>query len=619
MSKSTRSSPAKPDLVHPRSPVYVHPRSRDLVHPDRPDDHDHDHDPARAQGGAAGIVRISQPSEVDTLARRLLDPARERPVVVVSVPGGRTEPWIDAAAIEHAVRSLAEVVVLANDAASWRLSALLPARTQAYGGAGRVYPVEAGWQSDPYLSPLRFAYGEEDGVAVTELLIHDALAMAARAWAARPVQAPGVPTRRVRGVVGRLVPPSCALVKLDDDGVATVWSELTAPGVPIDRLLVPGQVVTGTLDADARRLDVTEMRRPDLGADAYPDGAVVLAAVASVRPDVVHLALTPERTIPVPKDRVTANPLDRMTSLFSEGEVVLARIAWRDGERLFLRLDDIDDDEEPLPAPTLLAGGPPWLLPPPEACTDDDVAEDPPAAASETGPGAQPVPVEVPSQQRPTPVPQRPTPVPQRPTPRDVVVEKAVAEGAARARVYQERARELESQVVRLEAKVRHQKTALRRATLHSQAGARQRTHRAEGAAGPDFLDRVEQFRHEVHLEWVRRIPAAQKAELPLAPYSLGPEFLDTLSAVKGVERSKVVQVVVEVLTGLADRLDGREKHPLRLSASGGSPAVRRDDGWICWRVALQRETPAARRLHFWQRGKEYELSRVGNHDDFRP
>ena len=117
----------------------------------------------------------------------------------------------------------------------------------------------------------------------------------------------------------------------------------------------------------------------------------------------------------------------------------------------------------------------------------------------------------------------------------------------------------------------------------------------------------------------MRLIPAAQKAELPLATYSLGPDFLDTVSAVQGVERSKVVRVVVEVLTGLADRLDGREKHALRTGASGGSPAVRREDGWTCWRVALQRDSPAARRLHVWQRGKEYEFSRVGNHDEFRP
>ena len=483
MPKHTRSRPAKPDLVHPRSPVDVHPRSPDLVHRDRPDDHD----PARAPG-AAGIIRVSQPGEADTLARRLLDPARDRPVVVVSVPSGKAEPWIDAAGIEHAVRSLAEVFVLANDAASWRLSALLPARTQVYGGAGRVYPVEAGWQTDPYLSPLRFAYGQGDGATVTESLIHDALEMAERASATRPApaQAPAVPARRVRGVVRQLVPPSRALIQLDDDGIATIWSELTAPGVPIDRLLVQGQVVAGMLDADARRLDVTEMRHPDGCLDAYPDGAVVLASVKSVRPDVVHLALTPERVVPVPKDRVTANPLDRMTSLFSEGEVVLARIAWRDGERIFLRLDDIDDDEEPLPAPALLAGGPPWLLPPPEECADDDVAEDPPVAASETGRGAQPVPVE--------------EPAPQRPTQRDVAVEKVVAETAAQARAHQERARELELQVVRLEAKVRHQTTALRRATLRGQAGARDRTLRPEVAALPDFLDPGEQFRHEVHL-----------------------------------------------------------------------------------------------------------------------
>jgi len=95
--------------------------------------------------------------------------------------------------------------------------------------------------------------------------------------------------------------------------------------------------------------------------------------------------------------------------------------------------------------------------------------------------------------------------------------------------------------------------------------------------------------------------------------------ILDSLESTEGVDRSKVVDVVVEILTGLADQLDGRDTHPLRDSVGGNSRPVVRADGAICWRAALQRETASARRLHFWRLGQTVELSRVGLHDDVSP
>jgi hypothetical protein len=139
------------------------------------------------------------------------------------------------------------------------------------------------------------------------------------------------------------------------------------------------------------------------------------------------------------------------------------------------------------------------------------------------------------------------------------------------------------------------------------------------GPSGPAFANPAEQFRHEVYTEWVQRIPAAEKAEKPLANYTLGPEFLDSLAKVEGVSRAKVVAVVVEVLTGQVQHLPGRDLHQLRESGAG-SRYIKRPDGATCWRVALQQDTAAARRMHYWRLGKdEYELSRVLLHDDFRP
>jgi hypothetical protein len=134
------------------------------------------------------------------------------------------------------------------------------------------------------------------------------------------------------------------------------------------------------------------------------------------------------------------------------------------------------------------------------------------------------------------------------------------------------------------------------------------------------FVDPEEQFRFEVLLTWVRMIPASEKPDRPMAEYRLGPDFLPTLDALEGVSRDKVLAVVVEVLTGIAVQKTGRDLHQLRTSDGGGSPyVVRPEDGAQSWRVALQRETPQARRLHYWRLGDTYELSRVVRHDDMTP
>lgn len=561
------------------------------------------------------LTRVATLADAETLAAALLHPGRTYPVVVVSVPSGRDEPWIDAEAVRSAVQGLADVAVLPTGAISWRLADLLPPRADVYGGAGRVYPPGVVWQGEPWRAPVRFAYGEREGPRAVDALVSDALAAVATS---RRLSSAPRRQRSARGTVRTLVPPSRALVQLADDGIATIWSELTAPGVPIERLVVEGQQVHGSFDPETRRLDVTAELPPAATlAAAYPPGSVVLCRVEEVRADVVHLAPAPGAVVEIPRERVTGNPLDRLTELFTPGETVLARVTGADAAGLTLRLDDVDDDEPVLTAVALLPGGPPWLAEP--VREEDEPAEVHPAQGAAGGGerereahGATLV-----------AEPAEATDAGHSPSPLDLRVARATEALESQVRTLRVRARELEARVIGLEAKVRNQRTALR------QEKVRQRSTALRGGLAPStadvppvepagFADPNDQFRHEVYLEWVARIPAGQKAELALPEYAIGPAFLDSIEQTGGVDRAKVVQVVVEVLTGLAEQLDGRDLHPLRTAESGGSAPLTRDGGWTAWRVALQRESPAARRLHYWRRGAEVELARVVVHDDLR-
>lgn len=79
-------------------------------------------------------------------------------------------------------------------------------------------------------------------------------------------------------------------------------------------------------------------------------------------------------------------------------------------------------------------------------------------------------------------------------------------------------------------------------------------------------------------------------------------------------------KAIVEICTGLVATVPGRELHRLRSSDAGNAAPMTRGDGAVCWRAALQRGTPQARRIHFWQRRDHMiELSSVRLNDDMRP
>lgn len=590
----------------------------------------------------AEVQRIVDDKGAAALADRLNGNARTRPIVVITTPAGHSRPYIDPDVVCGEVTDLADVYLIATGPHTWTFSEKVPERTQVYGGAGRAYPVGHDWVTHPHLSPLRFAYNEQEGARSARSLIADALRMAAEAGL---VQRSTVQLR-VHGeakVMG-FPAPGRALVKLDGR-VAQVAQELTLPSVSLERVLAKGMLVTGYLDADTNRLDITESLLPgEIAVGAYQAGDVVLSEVASVEADQAELLLHPEIQVALTRTDVTGNELDDLRDLMTPGEVVLTRIrttgpAWQ------LSLADVDDDEPPIPAAALINGGPPWLtLAPPAAhvsIDDEQGAADlaiPAVVAMTEASTATPTSAALQKPSYPTPSildkDHRAKPIGQ--APKQAAESMTLTIDALRGQVRSlqgqldqardelrtgtaERAQliflrqQLEQQVARHEHDLRFQRSQLRKAKKPKAAAPPQPL--------PDFADREQGFRYAVLTAWARRTPVAEQPSLPLPAYDLGEQFLDSLEEVPGVRLDKVVDVAVEVLTGRVQNVAGRQAHQLRESLSPGAPYVRRtSDDATCWRVALQVNSPQARRLHYWiLPGGRVEFSRITLHDDYRP
>lgn len=596
----------------------------------------------------ATVQRIDDARAAGALADLLNGDARKRPVVVITIPSARDEPWIDVDEVAHEAGELADVYLMPTSDITWEFSHRMSHGTQVYGGAGRVYPVGHEWLTDLQRSPLRFAWSERDGEKATQQLISDMFRMAAAAGLLH-----SKPTRYLREVdaVVRWVVAGRALVEVGNPLPATIAEELTVDDVPIDRLVAPGQTVKGWLDPETNRVDVTRsLSTSDEALAAYSIGDVVLAKVTGVDERTAELLLYPETTtppvvVPVQIEDVTANPFDDLRLLMTEGDVVAARVRTV-GPAWSLVLRDVDDDEPITPAPSLLPGGPPWLV--------EDIDE--PASAEESAPLPPPTPstpagdhaaglaesTAVPASpvRQPAPVP-GPRPIP-RPAPANAPASSSQPTASTKALLLQIDGQKAEiNRLRREEAALRGQLNAssdereqLR--FLYEQAerranraenelkSARARLRKAGSAKvvpsaeeAPRFADREQGFKYLVLTQWASRTIPTEQTARPLPDYVLGPNFLDSLDALEGVKPQKVADVVFEIVTGRAPEIEGRKVHRLRTGSGGSDPYRVRGDGAVAWRASLQVNSASARRIHYWiLPDGGYEIDSVAIHDD---
>lgn len=601
----------------------------------------------------ASIQHVDDERSAGALADLLNGNTRRRPVVVVTIPAGRAEPWIDVDEIGREAGSLADVYLMPTGPFTWDFSNRMAEGTQVYGGAGRVYPVGHEWAADLSKSPLRFAFNEDDGQRATQKLISDMLRMAAASGLLQSVR-----TRELRKVDStvKMIVAGRALVDVGNLFPAAIAEELTVEDVSIDRIVTAGQRIEGWFDADSNRVDIRQSLRPSAEAlAAYTVGDIVLSKVATVRNGKAELVLYPQTTTPpvavtVLRADVTANPADDLRTLMTVGEVIPARVT-ATGPGWALTLHDVDDDEPIVSAPSLLPDGPPWLSEEPEHSEVDE----PMAPTSFPMPPPARTPVQVIEAPAPTPppaaAPRRPSPAMldrsrPGPNPPPAATPAAAHRPTESTRGLLLKVDGLTAEIAGLKREIVNLQTQLlagadereqlrflldqaeRRAnkTENDLKSTRARLRKATSTSksespsgnGPQFADPAQGFRYLVLTQWATRTLPSEQGDRPLADFLIGPVFLESLERLEGIKAEKVADVVFEIVTGLAPQLPSREVHHLRTGSGGDDPVRTRDDGAIAWRASLQVNTPSARRIHYWVLPSgQIELARVATHDDF--
>lgn len=599
-------------------------------------------------------------SDVPALAAAVLDPKRQRPIIVVTTskytePDNIPQVTLDEAEeLRDAVGDVADIAIVATGGISFAFEAALPDHWHIFNGACRSYP--AGILADPDIrrSPLRRRRSWE---VASEQVISDALGHA---------RAAGVLDEKPKGsistsatVKGFLLDGEQALADVGTPMPAVVWRDMTSPGIPLDWLIAKGATVPGELDRDHNRFVLR--RRTFTATDflaAFPHGSITLALVDKVSSDNAVLRVHPDLSITVRRNDVSSNPLDVLDLFLVEGEVVRARVVHLSTGQPHLRLSDVDEVEPVLAAIAVVEGGTPWLvedrtLP---AAPEPPPVEEPPSPTNEhreydssvVDESTAPTPVIAPERPMPGPGTRPVAPVAAAPptatSPNDgktAVQSMSMKISALNSEV--ERLRREATQIESLRQDLDLTNRMLRdtrvelgeaRASianlksLHKKAVDELRKAR-KGQPVPTQDDGPRErrqnwpndelwLRSEIQLAWIDRVPGFDKLRFPLpADYLIGPRFAESISSLDDGQFHKAMKCVVDVLTDRAKGLASRDLHRLR-TGDGGSdaPRVRAEDGAVAWRAAVEINAASARRLHYWAIGSQIELSQVAVHDD---
>jgi hypothetical protein len=131
------------------------------------------------------------------------------------------------------------------------------------------------------------------------------------------------------------------------------------------------------------------------------------------------------------------------------------------------------------------------------------------------------------------------------------------------------------------------------------------------------YADPCAQFRYDVEQHWLRAVPESERQKHVLADYDIGPDFLDSVTALQVVDRDVVLAAAVDVLTGQVSVKNGRRAHRQRVGRGGGTAPLVRADGAVGWRCDIRSATPAAPRLLWWALPDgRVELAKAAVHDD---
>lgn len=426
---------------------------------------------------------------------------------------------------------------------------------------GKAFSVHSGWvrvypPGDLTNAPL--VRPGSDRRRTTRRVVDLAIA----ASAGVPSAPQGVLGRHTTAVVRDVVSPTQALVQTDEGETAIMRTPILFPGLPATRLVAPSQRFSGSFRPVGLMGEFTaDPVEDDPRARALEfvgDGVTTSALCTRVRRGRALLQLHPAVELEI------AGGAEDLRTLVAPGDVVTIDVVEIDG----ILVAEFSSGS-PSPAMPVLPGGPPWLEP--EPVMESSAPEEEPAADQEV---ARRQALQVEDQQR-------------------------------------SQLTELMAELDRLETIVSEKESTIRRL----RAELRRSTRLSVPVV---YADPEAQFRFEVHLSYLGRVEEASRDQFPWPErFRISEGFLESVARLVdagGITREKIVEVCADVLCGRAYSMPSRAVKPWTDGTHG--PQLRRDDGASAFRVRLQSQTAAARRLRFWLLANgEIELDTVGVHD----
>ena len=443
-----------------------------------------------------------------------------------------------------------------------------------------------------------------------------------------------------KATVKKVISDLRVMVDIESGEPGIIQQEVFAPGVPLGWIFTEGMQLTGDWNSSEKTyLPLRTVQNVEDVAKAFGLGNITLGLVQSATRKTADVAIIPGVVFEMTKAEITGNPLDVISSYLDVGDVIPVRIYRHPEGKIRLRMDDIDDDELVLASLPIFSGGTPWL----EEGRDVPwlkVAEEPitePIAIV-----AEPVATEtasVPANTSTIPLP-GPGLHSVRPAGKEesaLVQEKNDALFAAKHSANAQRRLEEENQRLRDERlesdqavekyKARANALAQENADLRQQLSEARKQKRSQQASKSTTFSRRDRwasdedwFNEELRRAWIGRyMPSERVKNYPLnfEKFGYAENFFESVNSEKLSEEEvkKTVRVMLDIATG---RNSVEHKHTVHEKFTHlGGPQESRSDGALLWRVHLEKDVPAAKRLHYWLRKDGFiDFGWVANHDD---
>lgn len=309
---------------------------------------------------------IESDRDVHQLAGLVRDPARERPIIGVTVQPQLAEPMLDVRTLAADLAGRADVWVISNPPHQWLLTELLPEGIDVYGGAIRAWgPIPEGADVSPRDHPKFNVFSLEDA----DRAVRDILGYVTGERAPDPK-----PGDDVMATV-TAVQPNGAEVTLETGHFGFVANSHMADNAQIfhaQEAVREGQKVRVRVSDDINdegrdRLRVSmRPHAPDPWKrvmEVYKEGAIVEAIILRPTQFGVFAELLPGAEGLIHKSRIANAFVEHPGDYVQEGERTLVRILSIDRHkgRAELSLVDVPKNATPEPVPSLYPDGPPWL------------------------------------------------------------------------------------------------------------------------------------------------------------------------------------------------------------------------------------------------------------------